>query len=124
MVGIGEDVIGSIMMLSWLLYTADGSDNTCDYYNILRSSSLLSLLSAERVGRGRRLAERGWSGRGHQLIVHIISRLWPPAAATSRARLALSCPLMSFRSTSGAQGSRTFGCGRASTCAPRKWLAS
>jgi hypothetical protein len=48
----------------------------------------------------------------------------PPAAATSSARLALSCPLMSLRSTSGSEKSRTFGCGRASTCVPRKWFAS
>ena len=49
-----------------------------------------------------------------------ISRLWPPAAATSSARLALSWPLMSLRSTSAAPASRIFGCGRASTWVPRK----
>src|SRR5262249_42787324 len=32
-----------------------------------------------------------------------ISRLWPPAAATSRARFALSCPLMSLRSMSASE---------------------
>ena len=49
-----------------------------------------------------------------------ISRLWPPAAATSSARLALSWPLMSRRSINAASTSRTFGCGRDSTCVPRK----
>ena len=49
-----------------------------------------------------------------------MSRLWPPAAATSSARLALSWPLMSLRSTSAPSTSRIFGCGRASTCVPRK----
>ena len=53
-----------------------------------------------------------------------MSRLWPPAAATSSARLALSWPLMSLRSTSALAASRIFGCGRASTWVPRKWLAS
>ena len=49
-----------------------------------------------------------------------MSRLWPPAAATSSARLALSWPLMSLRSVSAPSTSRIFGCGRASTCVPRK----
>jgi hypothetical protein len=53
-----------------------------------------------------------------------MSRLWPPAAATSSARLALSCPLMSARSSAGSVVSRIFGCGRDSTWVPLKWLAS
>jgi len=47
-----------------------------------------------------------------------ISRLWPPAAATSSARLALSWPLMSARSSGTPSISRIFGCGRDSTCVP------
>ena len=54
----------------------------------------------------------------------IINRLWPPAAATSSARLALSWPLMSARSSGTPSSSRIFGCGRLSTCVPLKWLAS
>jgi hypothetical protein len=54
----------------------------------------------------------------------IIRRLWPPAAATSSARLALSWPLMSIRSSNEPSASRTLGCGRDSTWVPLKWLAS
>jgi len=54
----------------------------------------------------------------------IIRRLWPPAAATSRARFALSWPLMSSRSGIAGSASRTLGCGRDSTWLPLKWLAS
>jgi hypothetical protein len=50
----------------------------------------------------------------------IIKRLWPPAAATSSARLALSWPLMSMRSSSEPSASRTLGCGRDSTWLPLK----
>ena len=53
-----------------------------------------------------------------------ISRLWPPAAAISRARLAPSWPLMSRRSDIGPAGAATAGCGRAITWLPLKWLAS
>ena len=53
-----------------------------------------------------------------------ISMLWPPAAAISSARLALSWPLMSFRSGMSPPPERIAGCGRDSTCVPRKWLAS
>jgi signal transduction histidine kinase len=53
----------------------------------------------------------------------IISRLWPPAAATSSARLAVSWPLMSARSGSAAAGSTMPGSGRDRTWMPRKWLA-
>ncbi len=49
-----------------------------------------------------------------------ISRLCPPAAATSSARLALSWPLMSARSTGTPSTSRIFGLGRLSTCVPLK----
>ena len=49
-----------------------------------------------------------------------INRLCPPAAATSSARLALSWPLMSLRSSKLPSTSRTFGCGRDNTCVPRK----
>ena len=45
-------------------------------------------------------------------------------AAISSARLALSCPLMSFRSSGASMTSRIFGFGRSSTWLPRKWLAS
>jgi hypothetical protein len=51
-------------------------------------------------------------------------RLWPPAAATSSARLALSWPLMSARLAAAPSTSRILGCGRDSTCVPLKWLAS
>ena len=49
---------------------------------------------------------------------------WLSPAATSSARLALSWPLISARSTAGPSTSRIFGCGRDSTCVPLKWLAS
>ena len=49
-----------------------------------------------------------------------IRRLWPPAAAISSARLALSWPLMSARSSGAAALSRTFGAGRESTWVPLK----
>ncbi len=53
-----------------------------------------------------------------------MSRLCPPAAATSSARLALSWPLMSARSSSASRFAN-LGCGRdSSTCVPLKWLAS
>jgi hypothetical protein len=54
----------------------------------------------------------------------LISRLCPPAAATSSARLALSCPLISIKSSSEPSASRTLGWGRDSTWLPLKWLAS
>ena len=54
----------------------------------------------------------------------IISRLWPPAAAISSARLALSWPLMSRRSGRPSPAGAIAGSGRASTCVPLKWLAS
>ena len=46
----------------------------------------------------------------------IIRRLWLPAAAISRARLAVSWPLMSFRSGSALCAGRIFGFGRDSVC--------
>src|SRR5215469_10099372 len=49
-----------------------------------------------------------------------IRRLCPPAAAISKARLALSWPLMSTRSSVTPSASRTFGCGRESTWVPLK----
>ena len=49
-----------------------------------------------------------------------ISMLWPPAAAISSARLALSWPLMSFMSGMSPPPERIAGCGRDSTCVPRK----
>ena len=54
----------------------------------------------------------------------IISMLWPPAAAISSARLALSWPLMSFMSGMSARPERIAGSGRFRTWMPRKWLAS
>ena len=54
-----------------------------------------------------------------------IKRLWPPAAATSSARLALWLPLMFARSSCGPFAGRpTWAGGRDSTCVPLKWLAS
>jgi hypothetical protein len=47
-------------------------------------------------------------------------RLWPPAAAISRARLALSWPLMSRRSGCAPTCPRTAGRGLAMTCVPLK----
>lgn len=49
-----------------------------------------------------------------------ISRLWPPAAATSSARRALSWPLMSARSGRSPAAAWIFASGRAITCVPRK----
>ena len=54
----------------------------------------------------------------------IISMLWPPAAATSSARLADSWPLMSRRSGSAPTASASFGCGGVSTWLPLMWLIS
>lgn len=53
-----------------------------------------------------------------------ISRLWPPAAATSSAHLALSCPLISARSGRFAVFARIAGSGRAEPgCHERDWQA-
>ena len=50
----------------------------------------------------------------------IISRLWPPAAATSSARLAVSWPLMSFRSGIASSAGSALGSGRRKLCSPLK----
>ena len=50
------------------------------------------------------------------------SRLWPPAAAISSARLAPSWPLTSFRSSARSGSSIWPGVGAPITCEPRKWL--
>ena len=54
----------------------------------------------------------------------IISRLWPPAAAISSARFAVSWPLTSARSGQAASSLRACGVGGASTCVPLRWLIS
>ena len=48
----------------------------------------------------------------------IIRRLCPPAAATSSARLAVSWPLMSFKSGIAASPGSGVGCGRAGSAVP------
>ncbi len=53
-----------------------------------------------------------------------INRLCAPAAATSSARLAASCPLMSARSGNGPSSRGAAGSGGVSTCSPLKWLMS
>ena len=68
---------------------------------------------------GRRLASIDLPAPGGP----IINRLWPPAAATSSARLAVSWPLMSARSGSVSLGSAMPASGRERTWVPRKWLA-
>ncbi len=50
----------------------------------------------------------------------IMSKLCPPAAATSSARRALSCPRMSARSGSPVALACMAGSGRDRTCVPRK----
>jgi hypothetical protein len=54
----------------------------------------------------------------------IISRLWPPAAAISTARLAVSIPLTSERSGARAASAIPAVSGGVSTWVPRKWLIS
>jgi hypothetical protein len=49
-----------------------------------------------------------------------MKRSWPPAAATSSARLALSWPLMSRRSGCDPADARKAGSRRDSTCVPLK----
>ncbi len=77
--------------------------------------------TGESGGRmdGRRLASIDLPAPGGPTI----SRLWPPAAATSSARLAVSWPLMSARSGSASPGSAMPASGRDRTWVPRKWLA-
>ncbi len=58
-----------------------------------------------------------------------MSRLWPPAAATSRARLACSCPLMWVRSVSVGDASRSAetvsaGAYSGTSLSPRRWATS
>ena len=76
-------------------------------------------MSGGRI-EGRRWASIDFPAPGAPLI----SKLWPPAAATSSARLALSWPLMSRRSGCGPAEARKAGSGLDSTCEPLKWLAS
>src|SRR6185437_14673895 len=52
------------------------------------------------------------------------SRLWPPAAAISSARRAVSMPFTSARSGPGGTSAAPAGSGGASTWVPRKWLMS
>ena len=54
----------------------------------------------------------------------IIRRLCAPAAAISRARLALSWPLMSARSSGVSGAGASFASGAGSTLEPLKWLIS
>ena len=86
---------------------------------IIDTSSSSRGVSGGRID-GRRWASIDLPAPGAPLI----RRLWPPAAATSSARLALSWPLMSRRSGCGPADARSAGSGRDSTCAPLKWLAS
>ena len=52
------------------------------------------------------------------------SRLWPPAAAISRARLAFSCPLTSAKSGSGvSRGSGVQGGAGSKAFSPVRWQA-
>ena len=53
----------------------------------------------------------------------IISMLWPPAAAISSARLAVSWPFTCARSGPPPGGSASPGAGGASTAVPRRWLS-
>ena len=50
----------------------------------------------------------------------IISKLWPPAAAISNARLALSWPLTSLRSSMAARDGASFGSGGGKSWVPLK----
>ena len=52
----------------------------------------------------------------------IINRLWPPAAAISSARLALSWPFTSLRSRPAARGGASLASGGGSSWVPLKWL--
>ena len=54
----------------------------------------------------------------------IISKLWPPAAVISSARLAVSWPLMSRRSREEGRSSAIKGSGEPMTWVPLKWLMS
>ena len=54
----------------------------------------------------------------------IISRLWPPAAAISTARFAVSMPFTSARSGRAAASATPAVSGGVSTWVPRKWLIS
>ena len=84
------------------------------------SSTLQAARAAFRAADdGRRWASIDFPAPGAPLI----KRLWPPAAATSSARLALSWPLMSRRSGCGPTEA-LIQFGRDSTCEPLKWLAS
>ena len=75
----------------------------------------------EKLGRRQRRQDGGQPRGEHRLAGSgRPDHLWPPAAATSSARLALSWPLMSARSSSVSATSRIFGCGRDSTCVPLK----
>ena len=76
-----------------------------------------SISSGDSGGRmeGRRAASIDLPEPG----APIISRLWPPAAATSSTRLALSWPLTSPRSGSGAGVRLDVGLGRAAASAGR-----
>ena len=81
----------------------------------METSSISSGVSGGRI-EGRRAASIDLPEPG----APIISRLWPPAAATSSTRLALSWPLTSARSGSGVGSASTLGLGRASVCRPLK----
>ena len=76
--------------------------------------------AAERGGRrpGRRAAIIDFPAPGGP----VSRRLWPPAAAISRARRAVSWPRTSRRSGAGAPSVRAPGSGGESAWVPRKWL--
>lgn len=66
---------------------------------------------------GRHAARRLLPAPGGPLI----SRLWPPAAAISSARLAVSCPFTCLRSGPGTASSTSPSCGAESCCVPFRW---
>jgi hypothetical protein len=87
----------------------------------LRSSRLRA------VRAGERRQDRRQALRQHRLARAgrpIISRLWPPAAATSSARRAVSWPLMSARSGRFPADCARTAARAATDLVPRKWLAS
>jgi hypothetical protein len=86
---------------------------------IMLTSSISAGSSGGRID-GRRCASMDFPAPGGP----ITSRLWPPAAATSSARLALSWPLMSFKSGIVGSPASGAGCGRRIDCSPLKWLTS
>src|SRR5215831_5997677 len=86
---------------------------------------LLDHAQLERLGRFERRQDPGHRAASIDLPAPggpIINRLWPPAAAISSARLALSWPFTSLKSRLAARGCASFGSGGGRSCVPLKWL--